>query len=164
MASHKKKIKLKVRVNKDKREKKSFEERVIKEEGFIDHFDEKVDYYVDEYVEKVERTKQLTLISGVTFFMLLIVFFYAFSFKTQITSIADDNNNNNNIDHLGDLKNNIDRMVDDFKEIKESLNTGIEDIKTTETMEKNSSVLPESENSDIVSIEELKNKLLEENK
>jgi len=112
--------KLNVRVNKSKVKAKSFEERVISEDEFISGFDDKVEHYVENYVDKVERTKKLTLISGVSFFMLLIVFFYAFSFKTQITSLADSGDSSLELEsQLDSLKNNISNVVDEYKEIKE---------------------------------------------
>ena len=168
MTKAKKNTRIKVRVNKARREK-SVEERTIDKEEFIDGFEEKVEHYVDDYVDKIERTKQLTLISGVGFFMLLIVFFYAYNFKFQVTSLVNSDNDSPGIaSQMEVIKNDIGMMVDGYKEIKEVIDTEITETPTEQTdLEDNEQpVLPELETKEEgtdVSIENLKEKLLEKN-
>jgi hypothetical protein len=165
-----KKIKLKVRVNKI-RKIKSIEERIIKDSEFIEDFDEKVEHCVDDYVDRVARTKQLTLISGVGFFMLLIVFFYAYNFKFQVTNLVKEDEENIGIDNqIDSIKESVENIVDNYKEVKDVIDKEIEDVKsleddnliTSEEVPYVQNTLPnlETEGED-QSIEELKKKLLE---
>jgi len=171
MTKPSKKIKLKVRINKGKR-RKSIDERTINGSGFIEHFDEKVESYVDDYVDKVARTKQLTLISGVGFFMLLIISFYVYNFKFQVTNLVSGDENDVGIATRIDLiKEDIGDMVNDYNEIKETINAGIKDARVTEDAatstpeqeadKKNIIPKPIIENN-VASIESLKEKLLED--
>ncbi|MDA3839550.1 MAG: hypothetical protein PF572_00530 [Patescibacteria group bacterium] len=163
--------KLNVRVNKTKKEEKTVAERTIDKEEFIEGFDDKVEHYVENYVDHVERNKRLTLISGVGFFMLLIIFFYAYNFKFQISTLVSSDEEEVGIDNQMEMiKSNVGSMVDDYKEIKEVINKEISDsdIEEDQTILEmpEQKVLPESdsiENSVDVSMEELKEKLLEKN-
>ena len=161
MTKAKKNTKIKVRVNKAGRVK-SVEERTIDKEEFIDGFEEKVEHYVDDYVDKMERTKQLTLISGVGFFMLLILFFYAYNFKFQVTNLVSGDENSGITNQMEVIKKDIGNIVDGYREVKDIINAENIGI-ATGTEQK---ILPESEvkeDDKDVSIEELKAKLLEKN-
>ena len=170
MTKANKKTKLKVRVNRTRRSEKSVEERTIDKEEFIDGFEEKVEHYVDDYVDKMERTKQLTLISGVGFFMLLILFFYAYNFKFQVTNLVSSDESSGIANQMEVIKKDIGSMVNSYKEIKEVVNTEINQEETgivQSNLEKiDQAVLSELETKEElenVSIEDLKEKLLEKN-
>jgi elongation factor P len=120
MSNHEKKVKLNVRVNNKRSQKKPFEERVIEKEEFIEGFEEKVEHYVDEYVEKVERTKKITMVAGVTFFMLLISLVYFYNLKYNVANTVASNNNEPSLEsNFQDVKENIIGMIDNYNEIKE---------------------------------------------
>ena len=183
MTKTKKNTRIKVRVNKAKRVK-SVEERTIDKEEFIDGFEEKVEHYVDDYVDKMERTKQLTLISGVGFFMLLILFFYAYNFKFQVTNLVSGDENPGITSQMETIKKDIGDMVDSYKEIKEVINTEIVETNINEEEKESKNIDEEIEDVEALkngiltsieeipyvekkeenqSIEELKKKLLEDN-
>ncbi len=171
MTKSNKKVKLNVRVSKTKGREKTVEERVIDKEEFIEGFEDKVEHYVENYVDHVERTKRLTLISGVGFFMLLIVFFYAYNFKYQVQSLVKSDRESQGINsQVKSIKNDISNIVDDYKEIKGVIDTEIkeagfesEQVVLEETEQEALSELEILEPEPDQLIEVLKEKLLEQN-
>jgi len=171
MTKANKKVKLNVRVNKTGGREKTVEERVANKEEFIKGFDDKVEHYVENYVERVEKTKMLTLISGVGFFMLLIVFLYIYNFKSQIMSLEVSGQGSDGINiQVDEIKNSIGDIVDSYKDIKNTVNSELKGVSTStnETnLEKQAQgVLPKASSTKEVnteSINVLKEKLLEKN-
>lgn len=169
MTKGSKKTKVNVRVNKTKKKEKPLNKRLVSEEEFIKGFDDKVEHYVENYVEKVERTKMLTLISGVGFFMLLIVFLYVYSFKSQIMSLESAGSNDSGINvQMDEVKNSIGNIINSYKEIKETAVTELNKVSTSsnqtelENMEQN--FLPKASTTKEISeesIKTLKGKLLD---
>lgn len=163
-----KKVKLNVRVNKTRRKEKSPKERFLSDEEFIPGFEDKVEHIVENYVDRVEKTKRFTLIVGVSFFMILIFSFYAFSFKTQMINLDESDQNEVGIDgKLIQIKADIGEAIENYVEIKDSL---LEEIDSTENMQKSElgdgtpkATLPVAQSSEEIdkdSVEILKERLL----
>jgi len=161
--------KLSVRVKKDKIIEKPLEERILSDEEFIPDFEEKVEHYVENYVDKLEKTKRMTLVAGVSFFMLLIVFLYAYTFNSQIkaTSLADEKSAFDE-SNTGKLKEDFSSLMDNFIDLREALRTEI-DVTSLELEDEGAeiqkNVLPEElfiEDTENNSIEALKEKLLQD--
>lgn len=157
---------LKVRVKKDKVIERPPEERILSNEDFIPEFEEKVEHYVENYVEKVEKTKRLTLLAGVSFFMILIISLYAYSFKSQIKAVSFSD------DEIVLEDSNIDKVKDDFSKLVESFaelkNIATSELSRLDIATTSTSTLPQAlpESLDVAtssqkdSIEVLKDKLL----
>lgn len=161
--------KLNVRINKDRIIEKPLEERIISDEEFIPDFEEKVEHYVENYVDKLEKTKRITLLAGVSFFMLLIVSLYAYNFNSQIKAngLIEENEITNQY-NSGQIKDDITSLINSFTELKEVINSDFEQASID--LEKNiiedqSNILPGglAEKTENDSIEALKDKLLLEN-
>jgi len=119
---HTTKHKLRVKVTAKKHSTPVKKEIKEDKDVFIENFDEKVSYYVHDYLEKEERTKRVVLTSGVVFFMLLVMFFYSFTIKKQFSLVAKNNSSDNFSETLIDTKtefmNQIQEIADNYEDSK----------------------------------------------